>query len=360
MTEKLSNHLSNLKTNFMRTRNYLLIICLLLTFCQGCVKELHELPPRPSLTVKLNGVEKDSIIIAPGEEINVEVEFMANQGFIQEVYIKDNAGVYLPGFPLTMDSTELQNKKQYSYSFCASDYLPERGSHYQTYNFQVVCKDNNQPKQLINKTITVLIADELKSYTVTLGAQANTEHGHFLNFGTGEVFTLEQARQMSMAELQQIELCYFYGEEDEVSSYYQEQRIYPLVHSSTGYESWQYLTKKFETMAPYKIPLLDQIEPENGGSQYKLGFIQNTVQPSPKYINEYKYTTDLPIYGSNMSNPTIPIQQGIYIMQLTRYPEWPNRDVKEINIAVYHVKEIVPGKTGYITLEVKASPKYLY
>ena len=175
MTEKLSDQSLNLKTNFMRTRNYLLIICLFLTFCQGCVKELHELPPRPSLVVKLNGVEKDSIIVSPGEEVKIDIDFIANKGFIQELYVKDNAGTYLKGFPLTMDSTELHNKSQYSYSFRANDYLPEEGSHYQTYNFQVVCKDNNQPKQLINKTITILVADELKSYTVTFrGAR---QHG---------------------------------------------------------------------------------------------------------------------------------------------------------------------------------------
>ena len=95
MTEKLLDHSLNLKTNFMRTRNYLLIICLFLTFCQGCIKELHELPPRPSLVVKLNGIEKDSIIVAPGEEIKIDIDFIANQGTIQELYIKDNAGVYL-------------------------------------------------------------------------------------------------------------------------------------------------------------------------------------------------------------------------------------------------------------------------
>lgn len=241
MTEKLSDQSLNLKTNFMRTRNYLLIICLFLTFCQGCVKELHELPPRPSLVVKLNGVEKDSIVIAPGEEIKIDIDFIANQGFIQEVYVKDNAGTYLKGFPLTMDSTELHNKSQYSYSFRANDYLPEEGSHYQTYNFQVVCKDNNQPKQLINKTITILVADELKSYTVTLGAQGNTEHGHFLKFCTGEVFTLEQVQQMSMEELMEIELCYFYGEEDEVETYYREQRLYPLLGTYNSSTSWAFI-----------------------------------------------------------------------------------------------------------------------
>ena len=87
MTEKLSDQSLNLKTNFMRTRNYLLIICLFLTFCQGCVKELHELPPRPSLVVKLNGVEKDSIIVAPGDEVKIDIDFIANQGFIQELYV---------------------------------------------------------------------------------------------------------------------------------------------------------------------------------------------------------------------------------------------------------------------------------
>ena len=85
MTEKLSDQSLNLKTNFMRTRNYLLIICLFLTFCQGCVKELHELPPRPSLVVKLNGVEKDSIIVSPGEEVKIDIDFIANKGFIRNI-----------------------------------------------------------------------------------------------------------------------------------------------------------------------------------------------------------------------------------------------------------------------------------
>ena len=95
MTEKLSDQSLNLKTNFMRTRNYLLIICLFLTFCQGCVKELHELPPRPSLVVKLNGVEKDSIIVSPGEEVKIDIDFIANKGFIQELYVKDNAALLI-------------------------------------------------------------------------------------------------------------------------------------------------------------------------------------------------------------------------------------------------------------------------
>ena len=58
-----------------------------MTFCQGCIKELHELPPRPSLVVKLNGIEKDSIIVAPGEEIKIDNDFNSSQGTIQELYI---------------------------------------------------------------------------------------------------------------------------------------------------------------------------------------------------------------------------------------------------------------------------------
>ena len=359
MTEKLLDHSLNLKTNFMRTRNYLLIICLFLTFCQRCIKELHELPPRPSLVVKLNGIEKDSIIVAPGEEIKIDIDFIANQGTIQELYIKDNAGVYLKGFPLTMDSTELQNKSQYSYSFRANDYLPEGGSHYQTYNFQVVCKDNNQPKQLINKTITILIADELKSYTVTLGAQANTEHGHFLKFSTGEVFTLEQARQMSMEELQEIELCYFYGEDDEVTSYYREQRLYPLLGTHNSSVSWGYLSNEFAALTPYKINTLDEAITAGGYAQNKFGFIQATITASPKYIEDYKYSTDLK-RGVSLTEATHPTLEGIYIITLQKFTEWPNRDIYNSNFAVFRVKELVPGKAGYITLEVKASPEYLY
>ena len=355
MTDKLSDHLLNLKTNFMRTRNYLLIISLLLTLCQGCVKELHELPPRPGLVVKLNGIERDSIIVAPGEEITVDVEFIANQGIIQELYIKDNAGVYLPDFPLTMDSTELQNKNRYTYSFCANDYLPERGSHYQSYNFQVVCKDNNQPKQLINKTITILIADELKSYTVTLGAQGNTQYGNFLNISTGEVFTLEQVRQMNLEELLHIDVCYFYGEEDEVTSSYQEQHLYPIAGVQSYTASWLNLTNTFEAMASYKIPALEQI---NG-----ITFAQHIINASPKYIDEYQYTTDLSSYGNpTSSNATNhPTWEGIYIMSMYRYLNWPsNTTEKEHKVAVYQVKEIVPGKKGYITLNIKAAPQYLY
>lgn len=362
MTEKLSDQSLNLKTNFMRTRNYLLIICLFLTFCQGCVKELHELPPRPSLVVKLNGVEKDSIIVFPGEEVKIDIDFIANKGFIQELYVKDNAGTYLKGFPLTMDSTELHNKSQYSYSFRANDYLPEGGSHYQTYNFQVVCKDNNQPKQLINKTITILIADELKSYTVTLGAQENKEHGGFLNFRTGEVFTLEQVRQMSLEELQQIEICYFYGEENEVESYYIEQRLLPLAGLQNYSGSWQYLTKKYDALNIYTISTLDQIAPESG-SQNKIAFIQGTINPSPQYIDEYKYSTDLIGYRNPATSSASehPVLQGIYIMSLRKYTSWPeDTDSKEYCVVVYHAKEIVPGKDGYITLEIKAAPRFIY
>ena len=324
MTDKLSDHLLNLKTNFMRTRNYLLIISLLLTLCQGCVKELHELPPRPGLVVKLNGIERDSIIVAPGEEITVDVEFIANQGIIQELYIKDNAGVYLPDFPLTMDSTELQNKNRYTYSFCANDYLPERGSHYQ-------------------------------SYTVTLGAQGNTQYGNFLNISTGEVFTLEQVRQMNLEELLHIDVCYFYGEEDEVTSSYQEQHLYPLAGVQSYTASWLNLTNTFEAMASYKIPALEQI---NG-----ITFAQHIINASPKYIDEYQYTTDLSSYGNpTSSNATNhPTWEGIYIMSMYRYLNWPsNTTEKEHKVAVYQVKEIVPGKKGYITLNIKAAPQYLY
>ena len=87
MTEKLLDHSLNLKTNFMRTRNYLLIICLFLTFCQGCIKELHELPPRPSLVVKLNGIEKDSIIVAPGEEIKIDIDFIKHHLEVKRVFV---------------------------------------------------------------------------------------------------------------------------------------------------------------------------------------------------------------------------------------------------------------------------------
>ena len=359
MTEKLSDQSLNLKTNFMRTRNYLLIICLFLTFCQGCVKELHELPPRPSLVVKLNGVEKDSIVVSPGEEVKIDIDFIANKGFIQELYVKDNAGTYLKGFPLTMDSTELHNKSQYSYSFRANDYLPEGGSHYQTYNFQVVCKDNNQPKQLINKTITILVADELKSYTVTLGAQGNTEHGHFLKLSTGEVFTLAQVQQKSMEELMEIELCYFYGEEDEVETYYREQRLYPLLGTHNTSASWGFIMNQYDIMAPYRIPTLNAAITEGSYAQNKLGFIQASISASQTYIDVYKYTTDI-TYGVSITESTHPTWEGIYVINLQRFSQWPDRNLYDTNKAVFRVKELVPGKDGYITLEVKASPKYLY
>ena len=258
-----------------------------------------------------------------------------------------------------MDSTELHNKSQYSYSFRANDYLPEEGSHYQTYNFQVVCKDNNQPKQLIKKTITILVADELKSYTVTLGAQGNTEHGHFLKFCTGEVFTLEQVQQMSMGELMEIELCYFYGEEDEVETYYREQRLYPLLGTYNSSTSWAFIMNRYDLMAPYRIPTLNDAITEGGYAQNKFGFIQSTISASETYIDVYKYTTDI-TRGVSIVESTHPTWEGIYVINLQRFSQWPDRDLYDTNTADFRVKELVPGKDGYITLEVKASPKYLY
>ena len=79
--------------------------------------------------------------------------------------------------------------------------MADGGQAYQTYNFQVICQDNNNPKQLRSKTISILVAEELKSYTITLGAQDNKEHGGFLNVSTGKSYTLEEVRQMNMKEL---------------------------------------------------------------------------------------------------------------------------------------------------------------
>ena len=149
----------------MRTNTYLFIICLLLPICQSCIKELHDLPPRPEITVKLNGIIQDTIIIAPGEDVNIEVECNAQKGILQEVTIKDKVSTNLPGFPLTQDSSLLQNKSSYSYRFNANDYMADGGQAYQTYNFQVICQDNNNPKQLRSKTISILVAEELKSNT---------------------------------------------------------------------------------------------------------------------------------------------------------------------------------------------------
>ena len=132
----------------MRTNTYLFIICLLLPICQSCIKELHDLPPRPEITVKLNGIIQDTIIIAPGEDVNIEVECNAQKGILQEVTIKDKVSMNLPGFPLTQDSSLLQNKSSYSYRFNANDYMADGGQAYQTYDFQVICQDNNNPNQL--------------------------------------------------------------------------------------------------------------------------------------------------------------------------------------------------------------------
>lgn len=362
MTEKLSNHLLNLKTNFMRTKNYLLTIGLLLTFCQGCIKELHELPPRPSITVKLNGAERDSIIIRPGEKVNVELEFTANEGILREVYIKDMAGAYITGFPLNLDSASFQNKTSHSYSLVANDYMPDGGSHYQVYSFQAVCQDNNQPKQLINKNITILVADELTNYTVILGAQANKEHGCFLNISTGEVYTVEQAQKMSINELKQIELCYFYGEDDIVASYHREQRFYMLLSDYYISTNWNSLTNGYEELAPYRIPLLEQAKPEEGDSYCTIKFPEYTANIAVETFDTFKFTTDLLSYRNpSYTDFSAPQVYGIYMISSRRYANWPEDEkAKEFRTSVIRVKEIVPGEAGYIVLDIKTSAEYIY
>ena len=160
---------------------------------------------------------------------------------------------------------------------------------------------------------------------------------------------------MNLEELLHIDVCYFYGEEDEVTSSYQEQHLYPLAGVQSYTASWLNLTNTFEAMASYKIPALEQI---NG-----ITFAQHIINASPKYIDEYQYTTDLSSYGNpTSSNATNhPTWEGIYIMSMYRYLNWPsNTTEKEHKVAVYQVKEIVPGKKGYITLNIKAAPQYLY
>ena len=162
-----------------------------------------------------------------------------------------------------------------------------------------------------------------------------------------------------MEELQEIELCYFYGEDDEVTSYYREQRLYPLLGTHNSSVSWGYLSNEFAALTPYKINTLDEAITAGGYAQNKFGFIQATITASPKYIEDYKYSTDLK-RGVSLTEATHPTLEGIYIITLQKFTEWPNRDIYNSNFAVFRVKELVPGKAGYITLEVKASPEYLY
>lgn len=346
----------------MRTKNYLLIIGLLLTFCQGCVKELHELPPRPSITVKLNGIEQDSIIVKPGEKVDVEIEFIANEGILREVYVKDMAGAYIPGFPLNLDSTSFQGKATHSYSLVANDYMPDGGSHYQTYSFQAVCQDNNQPKQLINKNIKILVADELTCYTVTLGAQNNQEHGCFLNISTGKVYSVEEAQKMSIEELKQIELCYFYGEEDVVSSYHTGQRFFTLLSDYYSSTNWHSLTKGNENLAPYRIPQLEQAKPAAGDSYCSIKFPEYTANVARQGFDSFKFTTDLISFRNPASTDfNVPQVYGIYMISNKKYANWPEDEkTKLYRPSVIRVKEIVPGETGYIVLDVKTSPEYIY
>ena len=164
---------------------------------------------------------------------------------------------------------------------------------------------------------------------------------------------------MSMEELQEIELCYFYGEDDEVDTYYREQRLYPLLGTHNSSVSWGYLSNEFAVLTPYKINTLNEAITVGGYAQNKFGFIQSTITASTKYIEAYRYSTDLKS-GVSLSEATHPILEGIYIISLQKFTEWPNRDIYNSNFAVFRVKELVPGKAGYITLEVKASPEYLY
>ena len=106
---------------------------------------------------------------------------------------------------------------------------------------------------------------------------------------------------------------------------------------------------QYDIMAPYRIPTLNAAITEGSYAQNKLGFIQASISASQTYIDVYKYTTDI-TYGVSITESTHPTWEGI----------WPDRNLYDTNKAVFRVKELVPGKDGYITLEVKASPKYLY
>ena len=348
----------------MRTNTYLFIICLLLPICQSCIKELHDLPPRPEITVKLNGIIQDTIIIAPGEDVNIEVECNAQKGILQEVTIKDKVSTNLPGFPLTEDSSLLQNKSSYSYRFNANDYMADGGQAYQTYNFQVICQDNNNPKQLRSKTISILVAEELKSYTITLGAQDNKEHGGFLNVSTGKSYTLEEVRQMNMKELLEISLCYFWGEEGVVPIYEQNQRFIPLVGTYYYTTSWySYLSQAeyTEIFKPYSIPLIEQIPvDENSKMSIQFPYLLKAISGSP--FEDYNLTTDLLKYAQTSSTTLeVPVVYGIYIFTECRYTNWPeDQSTQQKRPHVIRINSLVPGPQGSITLDIKASTDFNY
>lgn len=345
----------------MKTNIYLFIISLLLIFGQGCVKELHDLPPRPDITIKLNGVAQDSIIVAPGEEINIEITCSAQKGTLREVIIRDNAGVDLPGFPLTLDSIGLQNKSTFTYEFKANDYIADGGKTYQIYTFQVICQDDNTPKQLINKTITILFADQLNCYTVTLGAQENTQYGGFLNLASGKVYTLEEVRQMTLEQLQQIDLCYFWGEEG--FAYYTQQNFIPLVGAQTYSTSWYYYLTEPEYADFYKkfsIPTIEQIPVD--GYDMTIRFPQFGKQTSDIPFEQYKLTTDLLKYTQSITtNTNSPVVYGVYIYTHEIYPNWPEDQSNSLfKASVIRINSLVPGPSGSITIDVKASTKYNY
>ena len=345
----------------MKTNIYLFIISLLLILGQGCVKELHDLPPRPDIAIKLNGVAQDSIIVAPGEEINIEITCSAQQGVLREVVIRDNAGANLPGFPVTLDSIELQNKSIFTYEFKANDYIADRGQTYQIYSFQVICQDDNSPKQLINKTITILIADELNSYTVTLGAQENTEHGGFLNLASGKVYTLEEVRQMTLEELQRIDFCYFWGEEGLAAS--TQQNFIPLVGAQSYSPSWYYYLTAPEYAEFYKkfsIPAIEQIPVD--GNKMTIRFPQFVKKTSDIPFEQYRLTTDVLKYTQSFSTTLPPpVVYGIYAYTHQVFPNWPeDQTTSLLKASIIRINSLDPGPSGSITLDVKASTKYNY
>lgn len=347
----------------MKTNVYLLLVCTLLLFCQGCIKELHKLPPRPQISVKLNGLECDTIRVKPSEEIQVEVEFKASEGILREVSIKDQAGAQLPGFPVTLDSADLQNQASYSYSFKANDFMPNAGKTYQTYTFQLICQDDNQPKQLINKNICILVTEELYSYTVTLGAQDNPEHGCFLNLNTGKVFTRAQATEMSITELQQIELCYFYDEKALLGSDYAYQQFWPLAAKFTYLYSWYWFTTAPGYAKPeyqsYSFLALEQLTPPAPGTILNYPFPGFMKYTSHRSFESFRYTSDLTNYKEHTYNGKQPMLYGVYIIATSRYMNWPeDQQTQEYKPSVIRVREFVPGPAGYMVLDVKASTKY--
>ena len=190
-------------------RNFIVFAAAIAIVFSSCTEE-ETLPEGPTMTI--SGEDADVAEIAPGETIDLTINFSAEEelsGFNYQFIINEG------------EATEVVTDKQYvapsnlglsnnetSGQFSVSISIPDAAAgNTISLVLEVVDKNNN----LTTDKLVFNVLEDINTYTqVLMGAQGNAEPG-FYNAISNERFTYAQAREASTTTSSPVDFAYYWG-----------------------------------------------------------------------------------------------------------------------------------------------------